>query len=76
MTDILPFLKSLVSVSGLSGSETPVASINRWSSMGIQHFQKLGAEVSALRIIDRASANRFGGRGTCCIYENLNSCPS
>jgi len=32
------------------------ASINRWSSMGIQHFQKLGAEVSALRIIDRASA--------------------
>ena len=33
------------------------ASINRWSSMGIQHFQKLGAEVSALRIIDRASAD-------------------
>lgn len=32
------------------------ASINRWSSMGIQHFQKLGAEVSALRIIDRTSA--------------------
>lgn len=33
------------------------ASVNRWSSMGIQHFQKLGAEVSALRIIDRASAD-------------------
>ena len=33
------------------------ASINRWSSMGIEHFQKLGAEVSALRIIDRASAD-------------------
>lgn len=32
-------------------------SVNRWSSMGIQHFQKLGAEVSALRIIDRASAD-------------------
>ncbi len=31
-------------------------SVNRWSSMGIQHFQKLGAEVSAPRIIDRASA--------------------
>jgi len=31
-------------------------SINRWSSMGIEHFQKLGAEVSALRIIDRTSA--------------------
>src|SRR3972149_3980748 len=33
------------------------ASINRWSSMGIEHFQKLGAEVSALHIIDRASAD-------------------
>ena len=33
------------------------ASVNRWSNMGIQHFQKLGAEVSALHIIDRASAD-------------------
>lgn len=33
------------------------ASVNRWSNMGIEHFQKLGAEVSALRIIDRASAD-------------------
>jgi cyanophycinase len=33
------------------------ASINRWSSMGIEHFEKLGAKVSALRIIDRASAD-------------------
>jgi len=33
------------------------ASVNRWSSMGIEHFQKLGAEVSALHIIDRASAD-------------------
>lgn len=32
-------------------------SINRWSNMGIEHFQKLGADVSALRIIDRASAD-------------------
>lgn len=32
------------------------ASVNRWSSMGIEHFQKLGADVSALRIIDRSSA--------------------
>jgi len=32
------------------------ASINRWSSMGIEHFKKLGAEVSALPIIDRTSA--------------------
>src|ERR671924_174195 len=33
------------------------ASVNRWSSMGVKHFQKLGAEVSALPIIDRTSAN-------------------
>jgi cyanophycinase len=32
-------------------------SINRWSKMGIEHFQLLGAEVNALRIIDRASAD-------------------
>jgi cyanophycinase len=33
------------------------ASVNRWSNMGLRHFQKLGAEVSALRIIDRDSAD-------------------
>ena len=33
------------------------SSINRWSTMGIQHFQDLGAEVSAVRIIDRVSAD-------------------
>lgn len=32
-------------------------SINRWSNMGSDHFQKLGADVSALRIIDRTSAD-------------------
>ena len=32
------------------------ASVQRWSSMGIEHFQKLGAEVHGLRIIDRPSA--------------------
>jgi len=32
-------------------------SIDRWSNMGIEHFQVLGAEVNALRIIDRDSAN-------------------
>lgn len=31
-------------------------SINRWSKMGSEHFQKLGAEVNALRIVDRESA--------------------
>jgi cyanophycinase len=32
-------------------------SINRWSRMGVDHFQKLGVEVQALRIIDKESAN-------------------
>lgn len=32
-------------------------SINRWSLMGVEHFQKLGADVQALRIIDKDSAN-------------------
>ena len=34
------------------------ASVNRWSNMGVEHFGKLGADVTALRIIDRESANR------------------
>lgn len=33
------------------------SSVNRWLTMGVQHFQDLGAEVSAVRIIDRDSAN-------------------
>jgi cyanophycinase len=33
------------------------SSINRWLTMGVQHFQALGAEVSPVRIIDRDSAN-------------------
>jgi cyanophycinase len=33
------------------------SSVNRWSSMGIQHFRELGAEVNAVKIIDRDSAN-------------------
>ena len=32
-------------------------SINRWSNMGVDHFQKLGAEVNALRVIDGKSAD-------------------
>ncbi|GAB4579042.1 MAG: cyanophycinase [Anaerolineales bacterium] len=31
-------------------------SVNRWMQMGVEHFTRLGAEVQALRIIDRASA--------------------
>lgn len=33
------------------------ASIDRWSNMGIEHFQRLNADVQALPIIDRVSAN-------------------
>ncbi len=33
------------------------ASVNRWLNMGVEHFQALGAEVTAARIIDRASAD-------------------
>jgi cyanophycinase len=33
------------------------ASVNRWLEMGVKHFQALGAEVTAARIIDRESAD-------------------
>lgn len=33
------------------------ASVDRWSDMGVSHFEKLGADVKALRIIDRQSAD-------------------
>ena len=33
------------------------ASVNRWLTMGIQHFQALGAEVNAVRVIDRETAD-------------------
>ncbi len=32
-------------------------SVDRWSNMGIEHFEKLGADVSALKIINRSSAD-------------------
>ncbi len=32
------------------------SSVNRWLNMGVQHFEALGAEVSPIRIIDRATA--------------------
>jgi cyanophycinase len=33
------------------------SSVNRWLTMGVQHFQALGAEVSPARIIDRTTAD-------------------
>lgn len=62
------------------------ASVNRWSGMGVSHFEKLGAEVSALRIIDRESADDpqweslienadliyFSGGDPGYLYETMN----
>jgi cyanophycinase len=39
-----------------AGEEGP-ESVNRWSRMGVEHFTKLGADVTALPIVDRVSAN-------------------
>ena len=58
MTDILPFLKSLISVSGLSGFEAPVASLieEKWrplvdeirrSRVGSLHGLKRGTPISS-----------------------------
>jgi cyanophycinase len=48
-----PRVVCLPTAAGKEGEQ----SVNRWSTMGIQHFNKLGAEVQALPIIDRASAD-------------------
>jgi cyanophycinase len=62
------------------------ASVDRWSNMGISHFEKLGAEVNALRIIDRESADNpqwesvlenadliyFSGGDPNYLYETMN----
>lgn len=39
-----------------AGQEGP-KSVARWSNMGAEHFTRLGAEVQALSVIDRQSAN-------------------
>ncbi|MBK8783628.1 MAG: Type 1 glutamine amidotransferase-like domain-containing protein [Anaerolineales bacterium] len=33
------------------------ASVNRWSTMGVEHFKRLGADVRAVPVIDAESAN-------------------
>jgi len=48
-----PRVVCLPTAAGKEGDQ----SVNRWSSMGVDHFTKLGADVTALRIIDRASAD-------------------
>ncbi|CAG0963961.1 cyanophycinase [Anaerolineales bacterium] len=39
-----------------AGQEGP-KSVARWSNMGVEHFTKLGAEVQALPVINKESAN-------------------
>lgn len=48
-----PRVVCLPTAAGQEGDE----SVNRWSRMGVEHFQKLGADVMTLRIIDKTSAN-------------------
>ena len=48
-----PRVVCLPTAAGREGDQ----SVDRWSRMGIAHFKKLGADVTALQIIDRASAN-------------------
>jgi cyanophycinase len=48
-----PRVVCLPTAAGQEGDE----SINRWSRMGVEHFKKLGADVTALRITDKASAD-------------------
>ncbi len=48
-----PLVVCLPTAAGREGDET----IERWSRMGVAHFDNLGAEVSAARIIDRTSAD-------------------
>ena len=48
-----PRVVCLPTAAGQEGDE----SVNRWSRMGVEHFQKFGADVTALRIINKATAN-------------------
>ena len=48
-----PHVVCLPTAAGKEGDQ----SVNRWSNMGLEHFKRLGADVTALRIIDRVSAD-------------------
>lgn len=48
-----PRVVCLATAAGQEGD----ASVNRWQNMGIEHFQALGADVTAAGIIDRVSAD-------------------
>ena len=77
-----PRVVCLPTAAGQEGDE----SVNRWLNMGVEHFQKLGADVNALRIIDRESADDpqwepylenadliyFSGGSPGYLYETMN----
>lgn len=48
-----PRVACLATAAGREGD----ISVNRWLTMGIQHFQRLGADVSPVRVINRSTAN-------------------
>ena len=76
-----PRVVCLPTAAGREGNE----SVNRWSNMGLQHFRKLGADVTVLPIIDRDSANKeeytsvlenadliyFSGGNPSYLYETM-----
>jgi cyanophycinase len=47
---------SVVCLPTAAGQEGP-ASVGRWSQMGVDHFRRLGANVSAAPVVDHASAD-------------------
>ncbi|HSJ86826.1 MAG TPA: Type 1 glutamine amidotransferase-like domain-containing protein [Anaerolineales bacterium] len=49
-----PRVVCLPTAAGKEGDQ----SVNRWSNMGVEHFKRLGADVTALKIIDRSSADK------------------
>lgn len=48
-----PRVVCLPTAAGQEGDD----SVNRWSRMGVEHFEKLGADVAALRIINKETAD-------------------
>lgn len=77
-----PRVACMPTAAGREGS----ASVNRWSRMGIEHFTRLNADVQAVPVIDRESANDprwestleeadliyFSGGNPIYLYETLN----
>lgn len=48
-----PRVVCLPTAAGKEGDQ----SVYRWSTMGVEHFKKLGADVTALKIVDRQTAD-------------------